>query len=209
MGIVAAVALAAAPARADEPHTRRKTGTRIADVGVGALLLGAAFEGTAAGLGDHPDPQRGFAIAGGVSAGIGAIALGIGLYVRATSPAEPPDAISLDPLRSRHRWERRVGVAVASLGALAVAVGVAHAIGSAHDSGLADDQCPGGACNADGARLQARAHTLALAAELLIGPGAVGVVGGIVLYRSAPDTGVQIVPMIAPERVGAAVVVRF
>ncbi len=205
--VVAAVA-SAAPARADEPHARRKTGTRIAQVGAGAILLGAAFEGTAAGLGDHPGPQNGFAVAGGVTAGVGLLALGVGLYLRETSPPEPPDAISLDPVRSRHRWERRVGVAVAGLGALAVAVGTAHAVGSVHDSGLADDQCPNGACNADGARLQARAHTLALAAELLIGPGLVGLVGGIVLYHSAPDT-VQVVPVIAPERVGAAVILRF
>jgi hypothetical protein len=192
--------------------TRRRVGTDMTHVGVTALLLGAAAEGTAAGLGDHPVPRRGFEIAGAVTAGAGVIALGIGLYMRATSPREPPDAVSLDPVRQRHRWERRVGVVLASLGGLATAVGVAHAIGAVRDSTLAEAQCVDGNCDADGNRLRSRSATLRLAAELLIGPGIVGAVGGIMMYRSAPDVSisrVQIIPTLTDDRIGAAIVGRF
>jgi hypothetical protein len=189
--------------------TRRHVGTEIADVGVTGLLLGAAAEGTAAGLGDHPAPRSAFEIAGGATAGVGVIALGIGLYMRATSPEELPDVVSLDPVRRRHRWERRVGVALASLGGLATAVGVAHAVGAVRDSTLAEAQCVDGMCNADGTRLRSRSETLRLAAELLIGPGVVGGLAGITLYRSAPDVSVQIIPMLTDDQIGAAVVGRF
>ena len=203
--VIAAVTIAATPASAD----RRRIATRIAYGGLTAVLLGIAAEGTAAGLGDYPDPQRRFAIAGGISTGIGAIGLGLGLYLRATSPAVAPDAISLDPVRSRHRIERRVAVALTSLGALSVAVGVAHAVGAYRDSSLADAQCPNGVCTANGTRLFGRAQTLKLAAEMLIGPGVVGMMGGIVMYRSARDTSAQIVPVVAPTQIGAAVAGRF
>lgn len=172
------------------------------------MLVGAALGGTAAGLSDYPDTQRDFALSAVITGGVGTLALATGLYLRATSPGEPPDAISLDPVRRRHRAERRVGFALAGLGSIAVAVGVAHAVGSVHDGGLADAQCPGGTCNADGERLRARAHTLALAAEMLIGPGLVGALGGIVMYRAAPDRA-QVAPMVGPGEVGAMVMGRF
>jgi hypothetical protein len=192
--------------------TRRRIGTEIANVGFTGVLLGVAAEGTAAGLGDHPAPRSAFEIAGAVTAGLGVIALGIGLYERATSPAEHPDAVSLDPLRRRHRWERRVGVVLSGLGGLATAVGVAHAVGAVRDSTLAEAQCVDGICNADGTRLRSRSETLRLAAELLIGPGIVGGLGGITLYRSAPDVSfsrVQIIPMLTDSQIGAAVAGRF
>jgi hypothetical protein len=192
--------------------TQRRISTAITNVGVTGLLLGAAAEGTAAGLGDHPAPRSAFEIAGAVTAGVGVFALGIGLYLRATSPAEPPDVVSLDPVRRRHRWERRVGVVLAGLGGLATAVGVAHAVGAVRDGTLAEAQCVGGICNADGTRLRSRSETLRLAAELLIGPGIVGGLGGITLYRSAPDVSfsrVQIIPMLTEDQIGAAVVGRF
>jgi hypothetical protein len=206
--LVALVLSHAALVHAD-PTPRRRLANRVTLAGAVVLLSAAAAEGTAAGLGDHPGPQQGFAITGGVLAGAGAVTLGVGLLLRATSPDDAPDAISLDPTRRRHRWERRVGASLAGLGALAATIGVIHAIGAAHDDGLADAQCPGGLCNADGARLQRRAETLRLAAQLLIGPGLVAMTGGIVMYRSAPDQTVELVPVLAPDHAGAAIVGRF
>jgi hypothetical protein len=207
---VAAVAGAAATAHA-EPTARRKHGTRLVQAGTLALMAGAASEGTAAGLSDHPGPQQGFFAAGLAIGGIGAVLLASGLYLRETSPAEAPDAIARDPVRRRRRWERRVGLSILGAGALVSAVGMAHVVGAVHDHDLADNLCPGGACDADAQRLVARSHTLALASLLLLGPGIVAMAGGAALYVGSPDpdAGVAIVPVATPDQLGAAIVGRF
>ena len=209
MSIVLGGLVASSAARADTP--RRHTGTRVTQAGVLLLMAGAASEGTAAGLSDHPGPQEGFFVTGLALGGVGAVVLGAGLYLRATSDAPPRDAIELDPVRSRHRWERRVGLSIAAAGALVSAVGLAHVVGAVHDHDLADNLCPGGTCNADAERLRARSFTLALASGMLLGPGIVGIAGGLAMYESAPDSGdgPHIVPVAGPDRIGAALVGRF
>ena len=87
--------------------------------------------------------------------------------------------------------------------------GIAHVVGAYRDNDLADAQCPHGACNADGARLLARSKTLALAAELLIGPGAIALAGGIILYRGGRDTGPHLVPVVDTHVIGTSLVGRF
>lgn len=201
-----------ADARADQAPAspRRHTGTRIMYVGLAASLTGVALGAFAVGLGnDRPDAAVPFYAASGVTLGLGALALASGSYLRATSPAEAPDAISLDPVRARHRNERRVGIALIGAGAAITLTGLAHAVGAYRDQDLADAQCPGGACNADGARLVARSHTLGLAADMLVGTGVIGLAGGIILYRGGRDGGPRVVPVIGPREAGAAIFGHF
>jgi len=203
-------------ARADElaspapANPRRRTGTRIAYAGVAATLTGIAVGAFAIGLGnDRPDAARPFFAASGISLGLGAIGLATGFYLRGTSPEDPPDAISLDRVRARHRNERRVGVALVGLGAAVLITGIAHAVGAYYDNDLAKDRCPDGTCDASGARLLARSHTMALAADMLIGTGTIGLAGGIILYRGGRDTRASVTPVVGTHQVGAAVAGRF
>jgi hypothetical protein len=105
--------------------------------------------------------------------------------------------------RDPHRTRRITGKVIATLGALDIAIGLAHVIGSAYDNHLAGPLCPNHACNADGARLLRRSHTMALAADMLIGMGVVGTAGGVILWVGSPPRDD------APPAVGLAVVRRF
>lgn len=209
--VVIAIVLGSSIAHAEGPaNPRRRLGTKIAYAGLASSLTGIAVGAFAIGLGmDRPDAARPFYAVGYGTLGLGAIGLAAGFYLRRTSPEAPPDPIALDPVRSRHRTERRVGVALGGLGAAVLITGLAHAVGAYRDDSLADAQCPNGICNPDGARLLSRSKTLALAAEMLIGTGAVGLAGGVILYRGGRDTGPRLVPVAGPHLVGTAVVGRF
>ncbi len=207
-----ALALGTSPARADEAvsSTRRQTGTKIAYGGLASALTGVALGAFAIGLGnDRPDAARPFYVASFVTLGLGAAGLATGLYLRATSPPGPPDPVALDPVRARHRNERRAGIVLMGLGAAVLVTGIAHGVGAWRDDDLASDHCPDNICDADGARLSKRAHTLALAADMLIGTGAVGFAGGVILFRGGRDTGAQVVPAVGAHQAGAALVGRF
>lgn len=214
--IAVLLAGAAMTARADDAVTasatssRRKTGTRIAYGGLAATLTGVAVGAFAIGLGnDRPDAATPFYAASGVAFGLGAIGLATGFYLRGTSPDDAPDPIAADPIRSRRRTERRVGIALAGAGAAVLITGLAHAVGAYHDNKLAEAQCPNGFCSAGGEHLLARSKTLALAAGLLIGPGAIGLAGGLILYRGARDTGPRLVPVADAHSAGVAFVGGF
>jgi len=211
LSMVTGIATGVRDAYADDPDTavtapnpRRHRGTRIAKVGLGATLTGIAVGSFAIGLGnDRPDAARPFYYVAGVSLGAGVLGLATGLYLRATSPVDPPDAIARDPVRSRHRAERRAGVAIGGLGAAAVITGIAHAIGAIYDDRLADRRCADGVCGPDGDRLRARSHTMALAAYMLTGMGAIGIAGGVILYRGGRDA--VVTPVVGMHSVGAGI----
>ncbi|MEO8706614.1 MAG: hypothetical protein ABI867_41700 [Kofleriaceae bacterium] len=210
--VVAIAALVgwAGTASADGANRRRRTGTRVAYVGLTSTLAGIALGAFAIGLGnDRPDAAKPFYAASAITLGGGSIALATGLTLRATSPQDPPDAISLDQVRARHRNERRAGIAIGGVGASILITGIAHAIGAWRDNQLAQDQCPDGLCSVNGARLFQRAHTLSHAADLLVGMGAVGLAGGIILYRGGRDTGTRLVPLAGANQVGAAAIGHF
>lgn len=209
LGLVGTTVARADDASSPTPNPRRRTGTRIAYAGLTASLTGVALGAFAIGLGnDRPDAARPFYAASGISLGLGAIGLATGFYVRATSPEDPPDAISLDPIRSRHRSERRAGIVIGGLGAASLATGIAHAVGAYRDNDLAKAQCPGGVCNADGTRLVSRSQTLVLAADMLMATGAIALAGGIILYRGGSDPA-RVVPVAGAHQVGAVVVGHF
>jgi hypothetical protein len=206
---VIATLLGVSEARADG-NPRRRTGTKLAHVGLAGTLTGIAVGAFAIGLGnDRPEAAKPFYAASAIAFGVGAVGFATGFYLRATSPVDPPDAITLDPVRARHRNERRAGIAIGGLGAAVLITGIAHGIGAWRDNDLAAAQCPNGVCTANGARLLSRAHTLALAADMLIGTGALGLAGGIILYRGGRDDGPRVVPVVAPDQVTAAVSGRF
>jgi hypothetical protein len=183
--IVAAVVLIAAlGGGADAGNSRRRTGNRLAQGGVAATITGIVVGSFAIGLSNgRPDAAKPFFAASLVSFGLGAVGLTSGLYLRATSPGDPPDAIALDPVRSRRRNERRVGVGLIGASAAVLITGILHGIGAAYDNHLAAERCTEDVCDAGGARLRSRAHTMALASDMLTGMGAIGLAGGFILYR--------------------------
>jgi hypothetical protein len=199
-----------APDDAPPPNPRRRLGTKITWAGVAAFLTGGAVGAFAIGLSmDRPEAAKPFFAAAGVSLGLGVIGIVTGVYVRATSPGDAPDAISQDRVRARHRNERRVGIAMMGASAAVLATGIAHFVGAWRDDDLSHAQCPQGVCNDDGARLQSRSHTLLLAAYMLSGPGVIGLAGGLALYRGGRDTGARIVPVAGAHDAGAAIVGHF
>jgi hypothetical protein len=87
-------------------------------------------------------------------------------------------------------------------------VGAAHAIGAAYDSHLASSQCPD-LCTPDGQRLERRATTLRLAAEMLLATSGMGILGAVVLWRGSRGSHVEAVTAVAPGQVATSVIVRF
>lgn len=206
----AAIVLVAALGSVAHADDRHRKGTRIAKIGLGATLTGIAMGAFAIGLGnDRPDAAKPFFAGSAVLLGSGVGLLAGGFYLRGTSEADP-DPLANDPVRARHRAERRAGVALIGIGGVVLITGVLHGIGAYYDNHLASDRCaPDGTCAPGGERLRSRSHTMALAADMLIGTGAIGVAGGVILYRGGRDTGPQLSPMIGSDQVGATVGGRF
>jgi hypothetical protein len=106
--------------------------------------------------------------------------------------------------RDHHgRVQRIVAAMLGGLSGGVFAIGIPHAIGAAYDAHLAKPQCPD-LCTPDGERLEHRAATLRLAAEMLLGTSAVGVLGAVVLWRGSR---VQAVAAIDPG--SAAILVSW
>jgi hypothetical protein len=106
----------------------------------------------------------------------------------------------------RHgRVQRIVAAMLGGVSAGVFAVGTAHAIGAAYDNHLAASQCPD-LCTSDGQRLEHRAATLRLAAQMLLGTSAVGILGAVVLWHGSR---VEAIAAVTPSQVATSFVVRF
>jgi hypothetical protein len=105
----------------------------------------------------------------------------------------------------RGRVQRIVAAMLGGVSSGVFAVGAAHAIGAAYDNHLAASQCPD-LCTPDGQRLEHRAATLRLAAQMLLATSAMGILGAVVLWRGAR---VEAVAAVSPGQVATSFVVRF
>lgn len=124
----------------------------------------------------------------------------------------PPDA-AVDPSRGHGR--RVVGVVMGSAGLIAIGVGLYLGKQVFDLQGEAQDQCKGqlAPCNGDVQQAQALitdARGKATLADVAIGVGAAALLGGVILYATAPHgEAAAVTPIVGPDQVGLSFAGRF
>ena len=120
-------------------------------------------------------------------------------------PAPPPPA--------PHHGRAIAGLAIAGAGVIAVGAGLGLGKDVFDLRDQATPACGGNlsSCN-DVATAQKDindARTRALESDVAIGVGAAAIVGGVILYATAPKSAESVTPVIGPDRVGLSFATRF
>ncbi len=125
----------------------------------------------------------------------------------AAPPAPPPQ----DERPHAGRTQRIVGVGVGALGVVGVAIGSVFGLTAKSDFDNATTNCPGKVCNPTGIAQQSQGHDAAMASNIAFGVGAAAIVGGVVLYLTAPKEthAVTLLPALGPRNAGMTLGLRF
>lgn len=141
------------------------------------------------------------------------VALEVPALAKADLALPPPR----EPVRARGHGRRVAGVVLAGAGVVAVGVGLWFGKQVLDLQGQAEDACGGAGtvvpCTGDPAHAQALvddARGKATIADVAIGAGAALLIGGAILYATAPhDERVGVAPLIGGDQVGLSFAGRF
>jgi serine/threonine-protein kinase len=130
-----------------------------------------------------------------------------------SAPAPAPVGPRADPGGDEGSGQRTLGIVVGGLGLAGVAIGSVFGLRAISKNSDAEEFCPGGTTctRQEGIDLTDDAKGAAQISNIAFGVGAAGLIGGLVLYLTAPDgpsrsatrgRGFQMAPVIDPSSAG-------
>jgi len=99
-----------------------------------------------------------------------------------TPPADAPPS-------SSGTAQRVTGITLAGLGLVGIGIGTAFGLSAVAKNDRADDHCTGAGCDPDGISLGERANSDGTISTIAVAAGAAFLVGGAILFFTAPRGG--------------------